>query len=211
MADIRVGNFSPGQVICYLTSMRQIARERNASNASNSSKPKGTRNFEGILLNLLGAKFTQGKRVTKKNTLEGAVIQHFLNRFSNNNDLLELSLKCSTGNIEGFITGNVDYDRARLDNLGDFYRIMEIAEEPPFISGNQSNYIQITIATPLLRSPTILYGFFKEMPTIEESGAKQKEVEFNLDFWITNRTRINYAELVQALSQAESEIQGAGN
>lgn len=171
----------PGAIIGNITSTRQSFSE-NGIEAS----------FFPLKMT-----FTQVKRITKRDNLEGSVIQHFTNRFGNNNDLLELSIECSTKNIDSTVT-NTTYDIDRLDNLENFYKIMTLAEETPYFSGNEWNYIDLTIATPVIRKPIFLSGFFKNMPQITESGEQQKHIEFTMDFWILNRSRINFDELRKA-------------
>lgn len=180
-----------GSTVGQLTSTRQIALGSNGISA----------NFYPMSITL-----TQNKRITKRDNLEGSVIQHFTNRYGNNNDLLELSITCSTKNIDSKLTNTTFEDLFRLNNLEEFYKIMTLAEETPYFAGNQWNYSEITLASPVLRKPMFLSGFFKNMPEIVEKGENQKFVEFNMDFWILNRTRINFDELRKAVSQFRTSV-----
>jgi hypothetical protein len=144
----------------------------------------------------LSIKLEQNKRITKRDNLEGSVIQHFTNRYGNNNDLLELSIQCSTRNVDSKITNTTFEDVIRVNNLENFYKIMTLAEETPYFAGNAWNYAEIQLASPILRNKKIfLFGFFKEMPEIVEKGENQKFVEFNMEFWILNRSRIDFNRL----------------
>lgn len=185
-----------GSTVGQLTSTRQIALGSNGISA----------NFYPMSITL-----TQNKRITKRDNLEGSVIQHFTNRYGNNNDLLELSITCSTKNIDSKLTNTTFEDLFRLNNLEEFYKIMTLAEETPYFAGNQWNYSEITLASPVLRTKkTFLSGFFKNMPEIVEKGENQKFVEFNMDFWILNRTRINFDKLRKAVSQFRTSV-ASGN
>lgn len=196
MADLTI-NINQGQVVSYITSTLQTSQFARASNVQSGSY---------VDFYPLKIEISQNKRITKKDNLEGSVIQHFNNRFNNNNDLVELTITCSTGNIDGTVTGNFTEDSARLDNLEKFYRIMSLAEEPTYIAGNEFNYVEIGFQTPVIRSPTILYGFFKEMPKIEESGENQKFIEFDMNFWIVNRSRMEFREFLNAISSARATL-----
>lgn len=196
MADLTI-TVNPGQVVSYITSTLQTSL-----NARNSSVQSGAY----VDFYPLKVQISQNKRMTKKDNLQGSVIQHFNNRFNNNNDLIELTISCSTGNIDGTVTGDFNEDTLRLDNLEKFYRIMSLAEEPTYIAGNEFNYVEIGFQTPIIRSPTILYGFFKEMPRIEETGENQKFIEFDMNFWIVNRSRLEFREFLNAISSARATL-----
>lgn len=190
-----------GEVFFEMTSTLQIQKF-----LSNSRDPNLTATIYPISID-----FRQAKRITKRDNLDGSVIQHFNNRFNNNNDLLELTIKASTKNIDGTVTGSPDDDGERLDNLENFYTIMALAEEPPFISGNEFNYIDLTFCTPIQRAPINLYAVFKEMPKFTEDASKQKVVEFTMDFWILNKNKIKYEELYRAVSAWRRSIRASGS
>lgn len=185
-----------GFTLGQLTSSRQQAEARN--------------NNGGIFATFYPISITlrQEKRITKRDNLEGSVIQHFTNRYGNNNDLLELSIHCSTKNIDSKLTKTSFEDLMRLDNLGEFYKIMTLAEETPYFAGNEWNYSEITLASPALRRfpYTFLTGFFKEMPEIVEKGENQKFIDFTMEFWILNRTRINFDELRKAVNEFRKTV-----
>lgn len=58
-------------------------------------------NIPGVtmLINPTQVEFKQSKRITRKNTQNGAVFYHWSNSLGRNNDLLELSFSGQTGNI----------------------------------------------------------------------------------------------------------------
>lgn len=187
-----VRNINPGEVNFTITSVLQNRRL-----------------FDGFIVRVFPTKIslTQSKRITKVNNLQGSVIQHFNNKFNNNNDLLELSLRISTRNIHVFKSSSPDEDGERLDNLENYYALMALAEEPSIVGGNMFNYIKLNFMSVTLKSKISLYAFFREMPKIEEDVASPSEVsDISLNFWILDKKRIDYRQLHNAISAYRREI-----
>lgn len=68
-----------------------------------------------MLMNPNSVQFTQAKRITRKDTQEGAVFMHWTNHLGRNNDILQMTFQGMTGNLNirrggmfntGFVGGN---------------------------------------------------------------------------------------------------------
>jgi hypothetical protein len=131
----------------------------------------------------------QGKRITKKDTLEGSTYFHFGNEAGENNDIATMSFTGSTGNIDlrGSLTqpGNGP-DTGALRKLQVWQNLYLLTREPMLLADGRDNVFIISYASALFPVPMNLYGFFSQVLSYDETGQKPNSRTYTFEFTVTS-------------------------
>lgn len=156
-----------------------------------------------MALNPNSVKFTQPKRFTKKNTRNGTVFFHFTNDQCQNNDVLTLSFKGNTGNIDrrGSLTSAgqsadpfaptgtavpVDGDTGALRRILVWHNLYLLTREPMYFSDGIENDFVITYMSALFPQAIDFHGFFNQVLDFEENAKKPNSRDYSFEFTVTS-------------------------
>lgn len=152
-----------------------------------------------MLVNPNTIDWKQGKRYSEKKLRKGSVFWHFANKKGQANDILRLTLRGSTGNI--------DLRREALDNsdsseghggfakLMEFYKLYLMSREPETLPGGIKNRFYLSYTSPLFPGATLnsqgipsggsalqLTGFFDSVINFSETAGKPNSRDYDFMF-----------------------------
>jgi hypothetical protein len=137
----------------------------------------------------------QPKRITRKDTMDGAVFFHFNNSKGQNNDIITLDMKGTTGNINLVTNPNVDdqgknaYLEANKSKLLMWHNLYNLTREGMLYQDNngiwQENQFYIVYTTKLFPMGVRLCGFFSKTLEFEEHAKDPNKRNYSLSFTVT--------------------------
>lgn len=149
-------------------------------------------------VNPKSVKFTQTKRITKKDTREGSVYFHFTNSKGQNNDILVMNFSGSTGNIDlrgslgtSGITGlppagGPEVDTGALKKLQVWQNLFLLTREPMLLRDNAENIFTVEYRSKLFPLGISFNGFYSKVMEYEETGEKPNSRTYSFDFTVTS-------------------------
>lgn len=164
-------------------------------------------------------KWTQHKRVTKRDTMEGSVFFHFTNERNQNNDILTMSFTGKTGNINTQANLADVYNTGANLKLRIWHELYALSREPLLLSKQTTgldipdglrNEFFITYRTPLMPIQITLIGFFSKVLEFTESAQDPHNRDYNFDFTVTN-TSPSLDDLSGLMNSASSTVGSAQN
>lgn len=148
-----------------------------------------------MAVNPHSVKWSQPKRFTKKDTMQGSVFFHFTNSADQNNDILTLQFTGRTGNINtnvNFLEALAIGSNLKLKIWHDLYHLSREgmllnkdntgANIPPGIR----NEFFISYRTMLMPVPLTLIGFFNTPLEFTEDASDPFNRTYNFGFTVTN-------------------------
>ena len=142
-------------------------------------------------LNPRSVKWSQPKRITKKDTRRGSTYFHFNNAAGQNNDILTLSFSGNTGNID--LRGSVPSPTGTPPNATDaqaklvaWHNLYLMTKEPMLLATGEDNVFHILYQSALFQSPVTFNGFFQKVMEFEESASKPNSRDYSFDFTVTS-------------------------
>jgi hypothetical protein len=148
--------------------------------------PNSTLQSIPMALNPKSVKFSQPKRFTKKDTLNGSTFFHFTNSKGQNNDLMTISFVGNTGNLDyRSAVGTSSLDA--ITKLRIWHNLYLLTREPMVLANGIENEFRITYASQLLPLTIDFIGFFTKVLDFSEVAEKPFSREYSMDF-IVKRT-----------------------
>ena len=146
-------------------------------------------------LNPKSVKWTQSKRITKKDTRNGSTYFHFNNTAGQNNDILTLAFAGNTGNLDarGSIPVPASPGSGTPPNATDaqlkllvWHNLYLMTREPMLLADGSDNVITVLYRSALFSSPLTMNGFFQKVMEFEESAAKPNSRDYSFEFTVTS-------------------------
>lgn len=140
-------------------------------------------------------KWTQNKRVSRRDTMEGSVFFHFTNARDQNNDILTLSFTGKTGNINTQANLADVYNTGANLKLRIWHELYNLSREPLLLNKQNTgldvplglkNEFFITYRTQLMPVQITLIGFFSKVLEFTELAADPHNRDYGFDFTVTN-------------------------
>lgn len=134
--------------------------------------------------------FEQPKRWKKKDIRDGSVFFHFTNKKGQNNDILTISFRGNTGNID--LRGSIAEplgganDTGALNKLRVWHNLYQLTREPMLIGDHLENVFSITYTSALLPQPVEFRGFFNKVLDFEENADKPNSRDYSFQFTVTS-------------------------
>lgn len=135
-----------------------------------------------MLINPSSIQWTQPKRVVPVNTQGGTVFFHFGDKDGRDNDILTLTFRGSTGNID---------PRAR-DTLSNqkwliWHNLYQLSREPIALADGTENIITIDYSSVLFPGESggdilSLYGYFENVMSFTETAEKPNSRDYSFSF-----------------------------
>lgn len=139
----------------------------------------GTSAVISMMVNPNSIKWTQSKRIVKKDTLGGSVYFHFSDKNGRNNDILTLNFSGTTGYIRE------EENDAGSKKLQIWHDLYSLSMEPMYLPGNIKNEFYISYSTILMPS-MLLTGFFSQPLQFSESADKPFMRDYSFGFTVTD-------------------------
>lgn len=149
--------------------------------------PENVQPYVQTLVNPRSIKWTQPKRIQRKDVRNGTVFFHFTDDNGQDNDVLKLQLSGTTGNIDlradNFpLAGTQDVGARR--KLAIFQNLYVLTREPRIIPPNIVNEMSIRYRTKAFPSGIDFFGFFDQVLEFEETGEKPNSLEWSMMFTV---------------------------
>lgn len=144
-----------------------------------------------MLINPNSIGFNQPKRIVKRDTQEGSVYFHFTNTKGENNDILVLSFRGNTGNInprgsvklqEGERSVANDIDTSAFQKLVVWHNLWNLTREPVLLPDGVINEFLIVYNSIAIPSQISLIGIFNEVLKFTESADKPFSRDYDFSF-----------------------------
>jgi len=139
-------------------------------------------------------KFSQPKRITKRDTREGSVYYHFTNNKGQNNDILVVSFNGNTGNIDirgdAKDTQGVFSTQAKVVGVGAvqkqliWHNLWKLTREEMILDDNTINTFQIMYSSPIIPVQIALLGFFSTVMEWTDSAEKPFSKDYSFSFTV---------------------------
>lgn len=184
---------------------------RSATSLLSSVVPfQGLSPVISMAVNPHSVKWSQAKRFTKRDTMEGSVYFHFTNRADQNNDILVCTFTGRTGNIntnvnalEALAIGSnqklkIWHDLYHLSREGMLLNKSNTGADVP--SGMRNEFF-ISYTTMLMPVPITLIGFFNTALEFAEDASDPFNRIYSFSFTVTN-TSPSLDDLTQKLGSA---------
>jgi len=128
--------------------------------------------------------WAQSKRITKRDVQDGSVFFHFSNKNGENNDILELSFRGNTGNLNtnSDSTGQAGSPTGASNKLFIWHNLWALTRERMLLDDGTENVFVISYASPAIPTIISLYGHFKEVMTWEDSAEKPFSKDYSFTF-----------------------------
>ena len=154
--------------------------------------------FVRTLVNPRSIRWRQPKRIQRKDIRNGTVFFHFTDDNGQDNDVLELELTGSTGNVD--LRGDnfplpATQDVAARAKLAIFQNLYALTREPRLIPPNIVNEFSIVYATKAFPAGITFFGFYSEVLEFEESAEKPNSVDWRMRFTV-QRTDPNLNDVI---------------
>lgn len=156
--------------------------------------------------------FTQGKRISRRDTMEGSTFYHFTNSADQNNDILEVSFSGQTGNINTRVSPLDLIATGAVDKLRRWHDLMNLTREGMLLNEANTgvanmaagipNQFFITYRTLLFPMQITLVGFFSKVLDFTESAASPNSTNYSMSFTVTD----TYPKLEDLSAQLASSV-----
>lgn len=163
-------------------------------------------------------KWSQNKRIVKRDTMEGSTYFHFTNSVDQNNDILQVSFNGRTGNINtsvNFLDALVTGANLKLRIWHELYSLSRegILLNPAntgvtTIPRGIPNEFFITYRSVLMPIQIVLIGFFQQVLDFTETAEDPNNRDYSFTFTVTD-TRPKLDELVGLMSSRLTTIGAA--
>lgn len=153
-----------------------------------------------MMVNPHTVQWSQPKRFTKRDTMNGSTYFHFSDVNGQNNDILTLKFSGNTGNIN---TKDISSSQAVGGDakLKIWHELYALTREPMLLDGGVKNEFFISYRTPLMPIQITFIGFFTSVLEFTESAATPFSREYSFSFIVTN-TSPSLDKLVDKISSA---------
>jgi len=172
--------------------------QSEAIDVINRFAPGNTLSVVNTLVNPKSIRWTQPKRIQRKDVRNGTVFFHFTDDNGQDNDVLTLELTGSTGNID-LRADNfplpATQDVAARRKLEVFQNLYTLTREPRIIPPNTVNEFTIRYQTKTFPAPITFIGFFNNVLEFEESADKPNSVDWSMSFTV-QRTEPDLNDIV---------------
>jgi hypothetical protein len=168
--------------------------------------PTGLMTYITMALNPNSIRFSQPKRFSKVDTQEGSVFFHFTNSKGQNNDILTISFRGNTGNIDlrgslgdperdpfALVSGTavdkqllVGQDTGALRKLLVWHNLYRLTREPMLIGPGIENVFTVTYQSALFPVAIDFHGFFNQVLDYTEDGQKPNSRNYEFEFTVTH-------------------------
>jgi hypothetical protein len=179
-----------------------------------------------MAINANSVTFSQGKRITEKKTREGSVFFHFTNKQGQNNDILRLTFRGNTGNIDrrgslgaperdpfALKSGTAvdkqlrgEQDTGALRKLLVWHNLYALTREPMLLSDGSENKFYITYISALFPFALIFEGFYNNVLELEENAEKPNSRDYAFEFVVSN-TRPSLDEVMVSVASVYQQLQ----
>lgn len=141
-------------------------------------------------------RWSQPKRYTKRDTMNGSVFFHFSDENGRNNDILTMQFSGNTGNI----STQDAFDFADVNKMGinsvtatgadlklrTWHELYNLTREEVLLSGGAKNEFFITYRTVLMPIPITMVGFFNSVMEFSENAEKPFSRDYSFAFTVTD-------------------------
>ena len=162
-----------------------------------SLPPSATSPVE-MLVNPNSIEWKQGKRYSEKKVRGGSVFYHFANKQGQANDILRLTFRGSTGNIDLRLdrteNGNSE-GHGGLEKLMAFYSLYTMSREPETLPGGLKNRFTLSYVSPMFPAGSVegrngysggrainFTGFFDSVINFTETAGKPNSRDYDFTF-----------------------------
>jgi hypothetical protein len=141
-----------------------------------------------LLVNPSSIAWAQPKRIVPVDTFEGTAFFHFSNSKGQNNDILTLTFRGSTGNIDPRSIGNTEFGVGASHKWLTWHNLYQLSREPMRLANGQENLVTISYASPLFPSANDsgaileLTGYFMNVIAFEESAQNPNSRNYEFMF-----------------------------
>lgn len=218
---------SPRNPFVFTSTLRQLSKKQTTQakqtfdsalgGTSLSQVWVGPNLMEFIVLSInpKSIKFHQPKRYGKVDVMSGSVIHHFTNSKGENNDLLTLTFRGSTGNIDRrsiidpFAHGD---ENAISDETGAFQKLLvwhnlwALTRERVLLEDGTPNEITISYASSLIPTVIDFTGIFTSVMDFEEGADKPNSSEYSMEF-LVQKTNPDLEVLIDEVQTVLSAVQ----
>ena len=159
------------------------------------------------LVNPNTVSFDQPKRFTRKDFRNGTAFFHFTDDRGQNNDILQLELKGSTGNIDlraDQFPQPATQDVAARKKLEIFQQLYLLTREPMLFKPGIINEFTIDMRLKSFPGGIRFFGFYSKVMSFEHSASKPNSVDYSLSFTV-QRTFPDLNDIVRVTQEVLSE------
>lgn len=199
-----------------------ITGARTAATALDPSTNQTRFPIVRMAVNPQSIRWTQPKRFSKRDTMDGSTFMHFLNSNKEDNDLARLEFRGTTGNISlkgsgppGRATGPDDTRGA--EKLETFHRLWALTRQAKIYISSVTNKWHvnqqyIVYESQVLPFPVTLVGFYDRVLDLEESADKPNQAHYSLSFIVqdTHPDRNTISLMMEAGLTQFTQAQVAG-
>ncbi len=156
--------------------------------------------------------FSQGKRISRRDTMEGSTFYHFTNSADQNNDILEVSFSGNTGNINTRVSPMDLIATGAAEKLRRWHDLMNLTREGMLLNEQNTgianiaagipNQFFITYRTLLFPVQITLVGFFSKVLDFTESADSPNSSRYSMNFTVTD----TYPKLEDLSRQLSSSV-----
>jgi len=135
-----------------------------------------------MLVNPSSIQWTQPKRVVPVNTQGGTVFFHFGDKDGRDNDILTLTFRGSTGNIDPRASDTLSNQKWLI-----WHNLYQLSREPVVLADGMENIVTIDYSSSLFPGDdenTILsfYGYFENVMSFTETAEKPNSRDYSFSF-----------------------------
>jgi len=160
-----------------------------------------------LAINPSSIELEQPKRISRKDVRNGTVFFHFADDNGQDNDILKMVFRGSSGNLDLRATQfptPATQDPQTLLKLQRFHELYLLTREPRTLGGNIVNDFQITFRTKVFPVDIIFSGFFENVLQFSESADKPHSVDWNFTF-VVQSSDPDLDQVVQNVLTIESQ------
>lgn len=175
---------------------------------TNRFAPGNTLPVIQTLVNPRSIQWRQQKRINRQDVRNGTVFFHFTDDNGQDNDILELVLQGTTGNVD-LRADNfplpATQDVAALRKLAIFQNLYTLTREPRLIPPNIVNEMSILYRTKLFPTGVTFFGFFNEVLQFEETADKPNSADWTMNFTV-QRTEPDLNDIIAETQVLQDEF-----
>ena len=138
-----------------------------------------------MMVNPNTIQWTQPKRIVAQDTFTGTAFFHFSNSKGQNNDILTLTFRGSTGNIDPK-GGTETFGTGSANKWLIWHNLYQLSREEMKLLNGQENLVTIHYSSPLFPGTNLdiisLDGYFMDVVKFEESAAKPNSRDYEFTF-----------------------------
>ena len=135
-------------------------------------------------------KWSQPKRIVKRDVQEGSIFYHFTNNKGENNDILKLSFSGNTGNIniESDLTRDNDaqtgMSTGAIQKARTWFNLWNLTRERILLDDGKDNDFFIVYTSPIITYPITLIGFFDQVLDWVDAAEKPNSKDYTFSFTV---------------------------